>query len=331
MSLITNIEQIRAASSINVSNTINNWRPYITEAEEVFIRPVIGSEFYDVLDGVVNGSGSGDSGYDELLVKVRTALSLYSIHLGIDEMSVSVGPQGIQVVATDSHKPAPEYQVLNLKESLLMRAHRNIDMVLIYLSQHREQFSDYTPVSHGCLIADAAAFGRYVDINGSRRVFLQLIPVMRNIEQRYIRPTISEDLYDELQEAVNGSGSSAISDDLQALLSRIQPALAYLTMARALQDITLDLLNWGAFQFAWSTFKSMRRMDEVNQDKAGQMMQAHQRDGEAALKAVQEWLDSNATADKYAAYFNSQRYVGAESAVTRLDFENSSDKSFFCP
>ena len=37
MSLITNISQLRAASSISISNTLANWQPYLDEAEETFI------------------------------------------------------------------------------------------------------------------------------------------------------------------------------------------------------------------------------------------------------------------------------------------------------
>ena len=48
MSLITDISQVRAASSINVSNTLDAWQPYLEEAELTFIKPSIGSELFEI-------------------------------------------------------------------------------------------------------------------------------------------------------------------------------------------------------------------------------------------------------------------------------------------
>ena len=40
--LIDNLSQVLSAASVNVSNTIENWFPYIEEAQETFIKPVLG-------------------------------------------------------------------------------------------------------------------------------------------------------------------------------------------------------------------------------------------------------------------------------------------------
>jgi hypothetical protein len=329
MSLITNISQLRAASSISISNTLANWQPYISEAEETFILPVVGEDLYQEMEDAANGSGSSVSTYEDLLTKTRKALALYALCLGTDEMVLSVSAAGIQRVVSDTHKPASEFEILNLKESWMQRAHRQIDLMLKYLDEHRETFPSYVPVDHDLLITNAADFTKYVDINASRRVFLMFKPIMASVEKKYIRPTLSSEYYDELKAAIGGS--SALSDDDQAVVDLVKPALAHLTMVRALQEITTDILNWGAFVHSWSTFKSMRRMDDANKERVSAMLEANQRDADAELKELQEYLDNNASATKYAAYFNSSRYVGPSAAVKRNDFTNSAEKSFFCP
>ena len=47
--LIDNLSQVLTAASINVSNSIENWFPYIDEAQETFIKPVLGNVLYDQL------------------------------------------------------------------------------------------------------------------------------------------------------------------------------------------------------------------------------------------------------------------------------------------
>ena len=185
MSLITNIAQLRAASSISISNTLANWQPYITEAEETFIRPVVGDDLFEEMEDEVVGSGSGTSSYDALITKARMALALYALYLGADEMNLSVSAAGIQTVGTDTHKPASEYQVLNLKESWLQRAHRHVDLMLKYLDENKDIFTSYRSLEHDSFITNAADFQQYVDINGSRRVFLcsnrSFIPLKRSL------------------------------------------------------------------------------------------------------------------------------------------------------
>ena len=51
--LIDNLSQILTAASINVSNSIENWFPYIDEAQETFIKPVLGNALFDQLQGIM--------------------------------------------------------------------------------------------------------------------------------------------------------------------------------------------------------------------------------------------------------------------------------------
>jgi len=115
--LIDNLSQVLTAASINVSNTIENWFPYIDEAQETFIKPVLGNVLYNQLQSVVNPEGHTpeagpiDGRLVDLLAMIRKPLALYSLWLGADEFGVSISPQGIQVLETRTHKTAPQYRV----------------------------------------------------------------------------------------------------------------------------------------------------------------------------------------------------------------------------
>ncbi|MFZ4523915.1 MAG: DUF6712 family protein, partial [Bacteroidales bacterium] len=125
--LITTIAQLRAASSINISNNIDNWLPYIADAEELFIIPILGedvmefinntvhpkvSEQQDPID-IISDAGEVPADYATILLeKVRKGVALYALFLGVDEMAVSISASGIQVLQSDTHKPAPQYQIM---------------------------------------------------------------------------------------------------------------------------------------------------------------------------------------------------------------------------
>jgi len=331
--LIDNLSQVLTAASINVSNSIENWFPYIDEAQETFIKPVLGDVLYDqlqdlmALDPVPPDDGTTTENLAVLLAMLRKPLALYALWLGADEFGVSISSQGIQVIETPTHKTAPQYRVQNLKENWIRRANTSLDLVLKFLDEHKEDYPGFDPQDADLFIRGTLEFNSEVDIRESRRVFVSLKPVIRSVEKKYIRPTLSSELFDELKTA--WQSDEALTTAQLNLLDLIRPALAHLTMARALIEISIDVLDWGIFDTAGNTFANVSSKQASNKERIGIMAEANQRDGEAELKALQQFLDDKASDDVYPAYFHSSRYGGKANAIQRNEFINKSDNSFF--
>jgi len=331
--LINNLSQVLSAASINVSNTIDNWYPYIEEAQETFIRPVLGDPLYRQLQETADPTTREpekqplDPRLVDLLDLVRKPLALYALWLGADEFGVSVSSQGIQVIETQTHKTAPQYRVQNLKENWIRRANTSMDLVLKFLDEHREDYPSYICQDAELFLRNTLEFNSEVDIRESRRVFVALKPVIRSVERKYIRPALSAELFDELKSALKSN--TELTCDQKALMELIRPALAHLTLARALLEISIDILDWGIFDTAGNTFTNVSSKQSSNQDRIVLMADANQRDGEAELKALQQFLDETASESVYSLYFNSSRYAGKANAEQRIEFLNKPDNSFF--
>jgi hypothetical protein len=331
--LIDNLSQVLMAASINVSNLIENWFPYIGEAQETFIKPVLGDTLYRQLQETANPivrepeQKPVDTHLFDLLEMIRKPLALYALWLGADEFGVSISSQGIQVIETPTHKTAPQYRVQNLKENWIRRANTSLDLVLKFLDEHKEDYPGYEPQDADLFIRGTLEFNSEVDIRESRRVFVSLKPVIRSVEKKYIRPTLSAELFDELKNAWKSDDDLTTAQ--MVLLDLIRPALAHLTMARALLEISIDILDWGIFDTAGNTFANVSSKQASNKDRISIMAETNQRDGESELKALQQYLDEMASEDVYTAYFHSTRYAGKAIAETRNEFINKSDNSFF--
>ena len=331
--LINNLSQVLSAASINVSNTIENWSPYIEEAQETFIRPVLGDPLYRQLQETADPTTREpekqplDPRFVDLLDLVRKPLALYALWLGADEFGVSVSSQGIQVIETQTHKTAPQYRVQNLKENWIRRANTSLDLVLKFLDEHREDYPSYICQDAELFIRSTLEFNSEVDIRESRRVFVALKPIIRSVERKYIRPALSAELFDELKSALKSNAE--LTMDQKVLLDLIRPALAHLTMARALVEISIDVLDWGIFDTAGNTFTNVSSKQASNSERIAVMAEANQRDGEAELKALQLFLDETASETVYPEYFNSSRYAGKAKAEQRIEFLNKPDNSFF--
>ena len=331
--LIDNLSQVLSAASVNVSNTIENWFPYIEEAQETFIKPVLGIGLYEqlqdamALDHVPPDDGTTLENLAKLLEMVRKPLALYALWLGADEFGVSVSSQGIQVIETPTHKTAPQYRVQNLKENWIRRANTALDLVLKFLDKHREDYPAYICQDADLFIRNTLEFNSEVDIRESRRVFVALKPVIRSVERKYIRPALSSELFDELKQVL--LSNSEMSKEQKALMDLIRPALAHLTISRALIEISIDVLDWGIFDTAGNTFANVSSKQASNKDRISIMAEANQRDGEAELKALQQLLDETASETVYPLYFHSSRYAGKANAERRIEFLNKPDNSFF--
>ena len=331
--LIDNLSQVLSAASVNVSNTIENWFPYIEEAQETFIKPVLGIGLYEqlqdamALDPVPPDDGTTLENLAKLLEMVRKPLALYALWLGADEFGVSVSSQGIQVIETPTHKTAPQYRVQNLKENWIRRANTALDLVLKFLDKHREDYPAYICQDADLFIRNTLEFNSEVDIRESRRVFVALKPVIRSVERKYIRPALSSELFDELKQVL--LSNSEMSKEQKALMDLIRPALAHLTISRALIEISIDVLDWGIFDTAGNTFANVSSKQASNKDRISIMAEANQRDGEAELKALQQLLDETASETVYPLYFHSSRYAGKANAERRIEFLNKPDNSFF--
>lgn len=327
--LIDNLSQVLSAASINVSNSIENWFPYIDEAQESFIKPVLGDVLYDQIQNAMIPAGQEptDNHQTTLLEMIRKPLALYALWLGADEFGVSISSQGIQVIETPTHKTAPQYRVQNLKENWIRRANTALDLVLKFLDENKTDFPGYVGQDSDLLIRSTLEFNYEVDIRESRRVFVSLKPIIRSVEKKYIRPTLSPGLFDELKSATKSNDE--LSMQLTDLMDLIRPALAHLTMARALSEISIDVLDWGIFDTAGNTFSNISSKQASNQDRISMMSEANQKDGESELKALQQFLDESASEDLYPDYFHSPRYGGKANVIQRNEFINKSDNSFF--
>ena len=325
MSLIKTIDQVKAFSAIiNASTSIDILKPYLSDSEVLFLRPALGREF---LTDIESNLESGDEKMIQALNLTRKPLVLYGLYLAIDEIGVSLSGQGVQVASSPTNTPAPQFKVMNSKQNLMSRANAALDDLLEFLELNKSTFPLFKAADNDLFIRNAAEFSKYVDIRGSRRVFLAMVPIIRSIESKYIKSILSDGLFATLKAALQQS--SDISEDFKALISLTKPALAHLSMARSLDEISIDVLDWGVFSSAESTFTNIMTKQTANRGRILAMQQANQLDGDSELKSLQIFLDKNASKDKYADYFSSALYSGPSAPGTKNQYSNEGKNLFF--
>jgi hypothetical protein len=337
MALFRTVEEIKQYISVNVSTEIDTILPYIKQSEIKFIKPVLGAEQYNALvkyyndEGSFSGSDSAEyyNKYDELIEKVQLPLVNYAYSIYMPIGAVQISEQGVQIISTDTKKTAFEWQVDKVEKSFLNTAFDFTEELLKWLEENKEYFplwvnSDAYTEEKNLIINTAKDFNEWFFISESRRLFIQLKSIMKSIEKKYIITTIYQELYDEIKNEIL---TDTVSADNLILLNIMKPAIAHLTMERAISELSIKIIPEGVFE---SSILNINEKRAASLDRVALLKDNLHRDGNAEIKELQAYLDVNASATKYVAYYNSDLYIDPVGATSeRGEFKNDSTKGLF--
>lgn len=338
MALFKTVTDIKNYISVNVTTEFDTIKPYIEQAQIKFIKPVLGKILYNKLVDWVDSEDSDDStGFmDDLLIKVKLPLIYYAYYLYAPIGNIQIGDRGFQIDTSETKKTAFEWQIDKVMESWLNTAHDFIEELILWLEEFVEEHdsdsgiihedivawanSDAYTISHDLFINTADDFNEEMFINKSRRLFVALRPIMKSIERKHILPVLGEDYYNELKNAIQ---DRKISSDNQVIINKIRPALAHLTISRALSEISVDILPEGNFINWKQGIINAKRPAGLNY--ISWLKQELKKDGDTELREVQLYLDQNANTSKYSTYYNSDKYFEDSDPTIRGEYENDTD------
>jgi len=217
---------------INITSKIASIVPYINDAAPVYLLPYLGNDLYDKLIAWYDlDDGSTDDNndvFEKLLPKVQNVLAKFTILLAAPSLDVQLQESGFGVVQTDKVAPASTARVKALEDSMEKLGYMAIDNLLEFLEKNKDDYADWTNSSaytetYKNFITNTSMFDKMVKIGNSRLKFMELIPVMDNVEMLIIEPKISKELCDEIKGQIK---VGEISELNAAILPKIRYAIA---------------------------------------------------------------------------------------------------------
>lgn len=323
MALITTIDQIKQYLAVNVSSKFDSLLPYIERAELKYIKPTLGADQYNALVSWVDQSGSGsasasvsDEDYEALLVKVRRALANLAYYLYIPIGQVQISDSGIRIASTENLKTAFQWQVDKIEQSFLDAGYESLEDMLEFLEENKDTYttwaeSDAYTEFKELFISTARVFNQYFNISASRRTFVALQATMRKVEDFYIKATLGNTLFAEIKTQIL---SGEIDDDNESYLEKIRPAVANLTISRAIADLSVKITDQGAVVINLVGDTS-RQKTTAPDNQLSMMARQAEADGEAYLNMLQRELDASESSES-----------GSASAG---GIDNSQDRGFY--
>lgn len=203
--------------------------------------------------------------------------------------------------------------------------------------------------SRNFFINTAQEFQKWANIRSNYRTLVALRPFMRNVEHTYLKNVLGDALFAEIKRQILTTGAPEAgslrfyidesgelvveSEDGQAfnigangqlyltyinmtpevktlLADYIQPAVAHLSIARAIQELNFVITADGAFMHGMVAQSAANIAEQKGPDQAQKdgFSRLHRQEGEEWLKKLTDYLNANATAEIYPEYFNSALY-----------------------
>lgn len=261
MSLISTIAEFKKYLAIDVNAKMQTLQPFIDEAEQLYMVPLLGQAFYDAATEAyddVNGdieSEDFDADLKLLWPYIQRCLAYYTQVQAIPNLSVSFGELGVRQEMNGDNAPAPRWMIEKLQFAALKSGDTYADKLLEYLEtnaasdKYGEWFGDIvanTKMS-GSMVYSSTVASRHIAINNSRRVFLQLRNKIREIESRYVPKLIGKDQYDELVTQLQTGSVSAAN---ARLITRLEPIIAKRALFMQLPFMRVQVNENGIFVYS---------------------------------------------------------------------------------
>lgn len=317
-------DEIIALSGASIALSVKRLTPYLTLSRaEKEIRRILTDDLFDSLLAMYDDGTIADPGNEHaqaILPYVQKPLLLLAIYDFLLEGHATVSDGGIQVANRD--KAAFRWQQEELKASYIEKAYLAMDDLIKYLNRNKVDFADWEASSAYTLtreffINDPDTFQRWVNIRESYRMLVVLKPSMRNLEESKFKELLTPTLYADIKDGIK---SDDLTPEETALLKFIEPAIAFLSMADAIETMHIELTADGGY------VKSLAKTETSNLEtqaaKDAQLRSYYDKlrqKGDMWVNDLNVYLNANASAQKYASYFESTNYKNPEVAATPID------------
>ena len=307
------------------ANNFENMVTFISISERD-VKRVIGPEVYKLAEDhylsdnykvILDENEAADPEHlllDELVKYVQLPVILHAYRRYAPLNDLSHSESGRQITVTDELKPAFEWMIERDNRNLLDLAHEATDMLIEFLDE--QQPIPYVPTKleptgdptnkiieetwrtsatyeaqRDLFINTAREFDSIFPINASRRLYLALVPFIREVEQRHIRPVIGATRYDAIRELIKDGDLDAAGNEESAEIHQLaRLPIVMLTMSVALKRLNVELLPDSVVQ-SFSTISERQTKSADKFDRIGVSMLL-ERDGRREIIPIQNYITS---------------------------------------
>lgn len=332
-SLINNKETVRLYVRINYINDISSL-PDFQLAAEKYLIPIIGQALYDDLLAQViafevpaEGEEPVDIDDVDLVGKCRAVIAPLGYLMELATIHTQITDSGLRTASTETLQAAHRWEYNKVEEHLIEKGSFAIESLLKYLFKEKDDYTDWTDSDEykdlsSIIFQIASEFNKYFRVQHPYRVWWELRPLIREVEDFYIIPTIGEDFYTELKEDADPG-----ADEIKAI-ELIKKAVAQLTIVKAIEKLSVRITpNGFTILISAGNSDAANSGDHPQRDpQLSLLYESCERSGSAYLLQLQEYLNSKASDSVFQSYYESDKY---EAPSTEPEVSPNANRKIF--
>lgn len=175
--------------------------PPIAETEQLHLLPLIGQALYDKLEADYESLviTPYTTAYQKLLQQCQQFIAPMAYASNLATYQTLITDSGIRTQETTNMAAAHAWEFNKLREDLYNRAAIAMELLLQFLYKNSGSLPEWTASAeyttyNKLLIRTAADFDKHFKLYDQYRTFHHLRPLMQDVEELYIVPTIGRDL-----------------------------------------------------------------------------------------------------------------------------------------
>ncbi len=263
MPLIKTIAEFKKYIAIDANTKWASIEPFVKEAEQLYLVPLLGKEFYAeflaLYEASVQTEGpvALDSNNTKLLPYIQRPLAYYTQLHAIIHLAASFGDMGSRQARNENSDPSPRWLQEKISGQALKNGDIHADALLQFLEENGDVGvyetwveSDANTLTSGLIVYGTAIASKHIDINDSRRVYLKLRNKIKEIESRSVPKLIGKEQYEELLEQLKDLDPEALTEANALLVTKLEPIIAKRALYLQLPFMRVQINESGIFIYS---------------------------------------------------------------------------------
>lgn len=304
------------------------WKPFVNEAELVYIIPAIGEELYAELNQLVMAGTALNTKQTRVVELLKISIAAYADFFGWFRISASTGDAGkVMHVPEHSQAPAKWFTAAGRRDAQ-NRGDKFLEQALIYLEKNVSYFSTWRD-SSACTLFDNQFISSASELTKSfpqakqnRRVFLQLKEYILTA-QDFLKQVVGQAQYDTWLLKISDKNATFTDIEQDALLL-VRALIARKAFAEAIPYLNISE-DWRLI----SETDGVTNEEILPQARRDELASLEEQNAEKYKNELIRFLQANASTTVFAPYFNTPLYQSRIETRTFSKFQNKSDNKFF--
>lgn len=234
---------------LNANASITSFASFRNDAEEKYIKPLIGDPFFDQLQTYVDSNKNpANANLDKALYQINRALVYYTLLEAAPTQILDFGDEGIMEGSTEGQSSARQWTFNQALNYFSQNADTFAESVLAFLEKNAADYptwngSDHRKNARQLFVSSGKMWKELgADIDQPHRFFLRALNSLRRAEDLNIADIIGAELLSALRSQMKDNNLTPKNLDL---INKIRPVVAYYALADALPRLSITVSSSG--------------------------------------------------------------------------------------